>query len=125
MFLLSRMKVGLTAPIVYMTAKASETYAVGEALKLADGAVTLCSGTTKPSHICVGAAGENGVPCVEVQDYMEFETTLAAAGTALKVGSKVTIYTNGLQVTATTESGVAEITGMSGTAVGDNVTVKF
>lgn len=125
MFLLSRMKVGLTAPIVYMTATGGESYTVGEALKLSGGAVTLCSGATAPSHICVGAAGEQGVPCVEVQEYMEFDTTLSASGAALKVGDKVTLYTNGLSVTATTESGVAEITGMEGTAAGDHVTVKF
>lgn len=125
MFMLSRMKVGLTAPIVYMKATGGETYSVGEALKLSSGAVTLCSGTTKPSHICVGAAGDSGVPCIEVQDYMEFETTLSAAGTSLATGSKVTIYTDGKQVTATTTDGVAEITGMDGTAAGSTVTVKF
>lgn len=37
MFMLSRMKVGLTPPIVYMQPAADETFAVGEALKLSGG----------------------------------------------------------------------------------------
>lgn len=125
MFLQSRQLRGMTAPIVYMAATASETYQVGEALKTSAGAVTKAGATNKPSHICVGPAGFNGVPCVEVRDDMEFETTLSAAGTSLAVGSKVTISADGMQVTATTADGVAEITGMEGTAVGSKVTVKF
>lgn len=125
MFLQSRQLRGMTAPIVYKEATADETYTVGEALKVSSGAVTLDSGTDKPSYICVGPEGDNGVPCVEVLPDMEFETTLSAAGTSLAVGDKVTIHTDGLQVTATTTNGVAEITGMYGTAAGSKVTVKF
>ena len=67
MFMLSRMLVGNTPPIVYMQPTDSETYQVGEALKLASGKVTLCSGAAAPSHVCVGPVDDNGVvPCVEV-----------------------------------------------------------
>lgn len=125
MFLQSRQLRGMTAPIVYMDATASVVYKVGETLKASAGAVTRASATEKPTHICVGPASVNGVPCVEVLDDMEFETTLSAAGTSLSVGDKVTISADGLQVTATTTGGVAEITGMEGTAVGSKVTVKF
>ena len=129
MFMLSRMKVGLTPPIVYMQPAADETFAVGEALKLASGKVTKASGTDVPSHVCVGGIQKDGsVPCVEVQKYMEFGTTLAAApasGTTLAVGSKVTLHADGMQVTATTTGGVAEITSIEGQTVGDAVTVKF
>lgn len=125
MFLQSRQLRGMTAPIVYMSATASEVYQVGEALKMSAGAVTKATAANKPSHICVGPAGVNGVPCVEVLPDMEFETTLSAAGTSLAVGNKVTISADGLQVTATTTDGVAEITGMDGTAVGSKVAVKF
>ena len=69
MFRLSSMKVGLTPPIEYKTATASESYAVGEALKLSSGKVTLCSGAVKPEFVCVGPANDAGeVPCVAVQD---------------------------------------------------------
>lgn len=128
MFRLSSMKVGLTPPIEYKAATAGEDFAVGEALKLASGKVTKCSGTTKPELICVGPAnGAGEVPCVTVQDYMEFETTLAAAPTdgSLAVGDKVTIHTDGMQVTATKTGGVAQLVALAGQAVGDRVTVRF
>ena len=129
MFMLSRMLVGNTPPIVYMQPTDRESYQVGEALKLANGKVTLCSGTAAPSHVCVGPIDDNGVvPCVEVQKYMEFETTLGEApadSATVGVGDKVTLHTDGMQVTATKTSGVAEVTGIDGQTVGSRVTVKF
>lgn len=129
MFLLSRMLVGNTPPIVYMQPTDSESYQVGEALKLASGKVTLCSGAEAPSHVCVGPIDDNGVvPCVEVQKYMEFETTLGVDpeySATVGVGDKVTLHTDGMQVTATKTGGVAEVTGIDGQTVGSRVTVKF
>ena len=129
MFMLSRMLVGNTPPIVYMQPTDGESYQVGEALKLASGKVTLCGGAAAPSHVCVGPIDDNGVvPCVEVQKYMEFETTLGVAPTdsaTVGVGDKVTLHTDGMQVTATKTGGVAEVTGIDGQTVGSRVTVKF
>lgn len=129
MIMLSRMLVGNTPPIVYMQPTDSESYQVGEALKLASGKVTLCSGAVAPSHVCVGPIDDNGVvPCVEVQKYMEFETTLGVApadSATVGVGDKVTLHTDGMQVTATKTGGVAEVTGIDGQTVGSRVTVKF
>ena len=129
MFMLSRMLVGNTPPIVYMQPTDGETYQVGETLKLASGKVTLCSGAVAPSHVCVGPIDDNGVvPCVEVQKYMEFETTLGVApadSATVGVGDKVTLHTDGMQVTATKTGGVAEVTGIDGQTVGSHVTVKF
>lgn len=129
MFVLSRMLVGNTPPIVYMQPTDGESYQVGEALKLASGKVTLCSGAVAPSHVCVGPIDDNGVvPCVEVQKYMEFETTLGVApadSATVGVGDKVTLHTDGMQVTATKTGGVAEVTGIDGQTVGSRVTVKF
>lgn len=129
MFMLSRMLVGNTPPIVYMQPTDGESYQVGKALKLASGKVTLCSDDTAPSHVCVGPIDDNGVvPCVEVQKYMEFETTLGVApedSTTVGVGDKVTLHTDGMQVTATKTGGVAEVTGIDGQTVGSRVTVKF
>ena len=42
-----------------------------------------------------------------------------------KVGDKVTLHTDGLQVTGTTASGVAEVVYMDGTAAGDMCRVRF
>ena len=44
---------------------------------------------------------------------------------SLKAGSKVTLDADGLQVTATTDSGVAVIVDLEGTQVGDSVRVRF
>ena len=129
MFCLSSMKVGLTPPLEYKTATAGESYAVGEALKQSGGKVTLCSGAAKPEYICVGPANDAGeVPCVAVQDYMEFQTTVAVApadSATIGVGDKVTIHTDGMQVTATKTSGVAQIVRVDGQTVGSVVVVKF
>lgn len=129
MFALGKMKVGMTPPIEYKTATADESYAVGEALKVASGAVTKCTGTTKPAYVCVGPANAAGeVPCVAVQDYMEFETTLGVAPTdsnTVAVGNKVTLHTDGMSVTATTTGGVAEVLAIDGQTVGSRVVVRF
>ena len=129
MFALSKMKVGMTPPIEYKAATADESYAVGEALKVASGAVTKCSGAVKPAYVCVGPANAAGkVPCVAVQDYMEFETTLGVAPTdsnTVAVGNKVTLHTDGMSVTATTTSGVAEVLAIDGQTVGSRVVVRF
>lgn len=129
MFALSKMKVGMTPPIEYKAATTDESYAVGEALKVASGAVTKCSGAVKPAYVCVGPANAAGeVPCVAVQDYMEFETTLGVAPTdsnTVAVGNKVTLHTDGMSVTATTTSGVAEVLAIDGQTVGSRVVVRF
>lgn len=125
-FKLSRMDVGHTPPIKYLPVTASEDVTLGEALVLSAGKLTKCGATAKPAFMAVGpknAAGE--APVIAVQDYMTFETTLQAAGSSLKIGDKVTLHTDGLQVTATTTSGVAEIVSMEGTAAGSAVLVKF
>ena len=125
-FMRAKMDVGMTPPIEYHAAKSGETIVLGEALTLTAGALTKCGATVKPGYIAVGAADANGmVPCIKVQDYMTFETKLSVAGSSLKEGSVVTIASDGLQVTATTDSGVATIVAMSGTAAGDTVTVRF
>ena len=127
-FFLSSMSVGLTPPIEHMKAAEGETVKLGEALTLDAGALTKCGATVKPSYIAVGPADMHGMtPVIAVQAYMVFETTLSAAAGegGLRAGSKVTLSADGLQVTATTASGVAEIVSIDGGAVGDTVLVKF
>lgn len=128
MILLSKMKVGLTPPIEYKPATTNETFVLGEALKIASGAMTKASGANAPTHICVGPAKDGNVPCIEVQGFMEFETTLSAApasGTTLVPGNKVTLSTDGTEVTATTTNGIAEIVRIEGQTIGSVVVVKF
>lgn len=103
---------------------------VGMAMVVTDGNLAIAAGTTKPTYIShrqEGAALAAGdiIPVIRVQPDMIVETTFAVAADAVKVGSKVTIHTDGMQVTATTEGGVAEIVAMDGTAAGDKCRVRF
>lgn len=120
---------GRVPPIEYLPAGAI-TPKVGMALVQSSGNLALAAGTAKPAYIsmceCETAltAGEL-IPVIRVEDGMIFGTELSAAGTSLKLGAKVTIATDGLRVTATTTDGVAEIVSMHGTAIGDEVLVRF
>lgn len=128
MFVLSKMGVGQTPPIRYLPVKSGEDVALGEALTESGSGVTKCAATTRPEYVAVGPKNSDGeVPCIKVEDYMEFETTLSAdgSGVTLVPGTKVTIHTDGAQVTATTTSGVAILTRVDGTAVGSTVAVRF
>ena len=103
---------------------------VGMALIQTTGNLALASGTTAPTYISMCerdtacTAGEL-IPVVRVQKDIIFGVPAQAAMTSVKLGDKVTIYTDGLQVTATTTSGVAEVVGMEGTAAGSTVLVRF
>lgn len=126
MFSIKKMDTGLSAPFDYLPGAAEETIVAGEALVLSAGALTKCGAATAPAFVAVGPVNANGiVPVVKVQPYMEFATTLSAAGTALNRGDKVTLSDDGQQVAATTASGVATITRMDGKAIGDTVCVRF
>lgn len=103
----------------------------GMAMILSSGKLAIATGTAEPEFICVeehSAAVSAGdmVTVVRVDPQTEYETTLSAAGGSLKLGDKVTLHaSSGLQVTATTTNGVAEIVYMDGTASGDMVRVRF
>ena len=126
-FFLQSMDVGQTPPIEYRQATADEAVVLGEALAMAaTGLLTKCGATARPDYIAVGPQDEHDcVPVVKVQDYQIWRTQLSAAGTRLKAGSKVTLSEDGLQVTATTDSGVAVIVALEGTEIGDSVRVRF
>ena len=103
----------------------------GMAMLLSSGKLAIATGTNKPEFICVeehGAAVSAGTPVtvVRVDHDTEYETTISAAGGSLNIGDKVTLHaSSGLQVTATTTNGVAEIVAMDGTASGSTVRVRF
>lgn len=104
---------------------------VGMALVQSGGNLAIATGTTKPTYISMceretACTAGDLIPVLRVQPDMIFETVWSAAATAVKLGNKVTMHaSDGLQVTATTESGVAEVVGIDGTAVGDTVRVRF
>ena len=119
---------GYVPPFEYLPADGLVP-SVGQALVLSAGKLTLASGANKPTHISMcqrDAACANGelIPVIAVSDAITFAVPTSVANTAA-VGNKVTISADGLNVTATTESGVATIVGKCGTAKGDVQYVKF
>ena len=55
----------------------------------------------------------------------DIRIVVGMATCGIAAGAKVTISSNGLGITATTTSGVAEIVDWDGTAVGSQVRVRF
>lgn len=115
--------------IEYLPASAI-TPKVGMALTQTTGQLALATGTTAPTYISMCekdsecTAGDI-IPVIRVDKDMILETTFAAAATSIKLGDKVTLHTDGLQVTATTTNGVAEVVYMDGTASGSMCRVRF
>ena len=129
MFLIHSIDDGRNAPLEQLPAGAI-TPKVGLALTQTDGLLAVASGTTKPSYICMAqraAAVASGtvIPVIRVGSDMIFETVFSASASSIKLGNKVTIASDGLRVTATTTSGVAEVVGMDGSASGSTVRVRF
>ena len=129
MFLQHTNSAKATEPFHEVPATAGESYVPGEALTLADGKATICTGAVTPAYICqskIEEATEDDVVLVSlVNAQQELEAPLEAAGTSLKIGNKVTVGTDGLSVTATTTDGVFLITQILGAAVGDKVRGYF
>lgn len=108
----------------------NESVAMGEALVLADGKLTLCGATTTPEFIamadCAATAEKRVIPVARVEKNQLYEVPVMAAPTGLGAGSKVTLHTDGLQVTATTTAGVITIEDLNGAAAaGDTVIVRI
>lgn len=115
-------------PFEYYPAGVIQNLVPGTLLYLNAGKLAVASGTTKPQFIAhhTGTTADGEQIAVEkIKESTIYETTCSAAFTSIKVGNKVTIGTDGLAVTATTDSGVATVVGFDGTAIGSKVLVRF
>lgn len=115
---------------VYHEATAGEEISIGEALVLTGGKLTKCAATKKPEFISMGHVGAGDetrkVAVCRVESNQVYEVPVTAVPTALKVGDKVTLHTDGLQITATTESGVITVENLNGAAaIGDKIVVRI
>lgn len=123
---------GHVAPTEYLPCSAI-TPKFGMALLQSSGKLAIATGTNAPTYISLvecDAAVSAGtiIPVMRVDKETVFETKLSASGSALNLGDKVTLHaSDGMQVTATTTNGVAEIVSFpDGTkASGDRVRVRF
>ena len=125
MFKIAKMRPLAERPMEYYVGTANETIVIGEALVLSSGKLTKCGATVVPEFIAMGAAVGGKIPVVRVMEEDTFEAPLSAAGNSLNVGDKVTLSGTGLEVTATTASGVFTITKINGTNIGDTVEGMF
>ena len=103
---------------------------VGMALIQSSGNLALATGANAPAYISMceretACTAGDIIPVIRVDKDMIFETAFSAAASSVKLGSKVTLHTDGLSVTATTTSGVAEVVYMDGTASGSMCRVRF
>lgn len=128
-FKLYKTDVNKVPPIEYLPAGAI-TPKMGMTLTMSGGNLAIASGTTVPSYVsmveCESALTAGTViPVIRVLPDMIWETAAQAALTSITLGDKVTLHTDGMQVTATKTNGVAEVVDMDGTDVGSRVLVRF
>lgn len=122
MFKIAKMRTLAERAIEVYAPTADEPIALGEALVLTTGKLTKCAATATPEYIARSAGTNKAIAVNRVLEEDIFETTFAADASAVNEGSKVTLHTDGAQVTATTTNGVFYITkklgtGASGTKV--------
>ena len=128
-FLIHTVEGGYVPAFEYLPASAI-TPKLGLALKLSSGQLAIASGTDKPEFISMCERSDaltagDIIPVIRVTDDITFGVPAQAAMTSVSIGAKVTLHTDGLQVTATTTSGTAEIVGREGAAAGDVQYVRF
>ena len=114
----------------FFNVKKAEAVEVGEALVLTSGELTKCGADAKPQFIAMrscGTADKNReIPVCRVEGNQLYVVPVSAAPSDLKCGDKVTLHTDGLQVTATTESGVVTVVDLLGaTVAGDLILVRI
>ena len=115
---------------VFHEVTASEAVQLGEALVLTSGKLTKCGATAKPEFIamadCAADAANRLIPVARVEANQLYEVPVTAAPTSLVEGDKVTLHTDGMQVTATTTSGVVTVESLNGAAAaGDTIVVRI
>ena len=121
-FLIQNVEGGYVPAFEYLPASAI-TPKIGLALKLDTGTdkSEFISMTERDSAVTAGDI----IPVIRVTEDITFAVPAQAAQTSVNIGTKVTLHTDGMQVTATATSGTAEIVGREGTAAGDIQYVRF
>jgi hypothetical protein len=113
-------------PFEYYLLTDAEGSVYNEALVQTSGRLTKCGATAVPEFISVSARTAEAtsvtlLPVIRVQDTLEFATTSQATVASTLIGNKVTLHTDGATVTATTASGVFEISTTDGVTTNSNV----
>lgn len=115
-----------SSPIEYYLGTDAEAYVRGEALVQTSGRLTKCGATATPEFICVKTQAAEStavtpIPVIRVTEDQEWSNTSTATVANTLVGNKVTLHTDGATVTATTSSGVFEISQTDGATTNSKV----
>lgn len=133
MFVPHKTAAGNVVPWEYLPCGAI-TPKVGMALIQSDGNLAIATGTNKPAYISMQESSSaltagTKIPVIRVDEDTIFETSNSASFASIKRGNKVTLHaSSGMQVTATTTSGVAEVVDFDDVAAsgtGGKVYVRF
>lgn len=121
---------GSSDPYEYYLLTDAEGATAGEALVQTAGRLTKCGATATPEFIAIcdraaEATSTTLLPVIRVKENREYETTSSATVAATLVGAKVTLNANGTQVTATTTSGVFEVSHTDGATTNSTVRGYF
>jgi acyl-CoA synthetase (NDP forming) len=106
---------GSSTPLEYYLLANNEGCLMGQALKMVNGRLTKAAPTDIPEFISqraqlAEAVSKTPLPVVRTTELDEYETTSTVAVPLTNVGAKVTIHSDGAQVTNTTAAGVFLIT---------------
>lgn len=117
-------------PWEMLPVSASLTAALGTGMVLSSGKLAIAGATAVPEYILMrsiaGLEAGTLVPVIRVSADTEYETTLSVASASIAIGAKYTTTgASDTKITATSTSGVAEVTGFDGTAAGSKVRVRF
>lgn len=116
MFKIANMRSLKERPIERYITTDNEAISLGEALVLTSGALTKCGATATPEFIAMESTTDLAkISVVRVTEDMILETEFSADASSVAEGTKVTIASDGLRVTATSSSGVFYITKKLGT----------
>lgn len=97
------------------------SFQTGKLAVVSEGAPTYISMTSRDAALSDGDV----IPVIRVSPDMIFSTVSNASMASVNPGDLVTLHTDGLSVTATTASGVAEIVKIIDPAQGGEVLVRF
>ena len=133
MFVPHKNAAGNVIPWEYLPAGAI-TPKVGMALVQTSGNLAIATGTNAPTYLSMiekdsACTAGDLIPVIRVDHDTIYETSNSASFASIKKGDKVTLHaSNGLQVTATTTNGVAEVVDFDDVAAsgtGGKVYVRF
>ena len=130
MFSIVKHDINTQFPSEYRLMTDAEAVSYGEALVLSSGRLTKCGATATPEFIALRTQSAEStsvtpIPVLRVNEEQQFEVKSVATVASTVVGSKVTLHTDGLLITATTNSGVFYVDSTDGATTTSTVRGHF